>query len=518
MKYLSVLLLLIVVTRSQAQVTFNKRFQFGCSNTTMTGLEVTDSCYYITGGARDTAHCIFGSYFMKMDTLGNVLFTKIYSTPQHRLEQWHPCLQTDVDGNLIIAGEAFDSNKISSLLIKYTPQGDTLWTRRYKNQTNPQHFLRSDDMVIAPDSSYILTGQMNSDSNKGFQILNVERNGSIRWNKTIGQGHAFHGKQRLIALQDGFVVGYMQSNANLVSINYEMFCNIKKNSYTGNLMWEWQNDTSLQLRGANDLIQTKDKGWVVGTAIVKEFLNPNPHTSTYAHDSYIFKLDSARNWLWGTQLRAYSYSEYAKIMKVIEQPDSSLLAFGVTADTVIINGDTSGHYNCLVAKLSSNGDSLWSHQYHYMRQAWANHEIFDVEQTHDGGYLIAGQAKLNGQGPYQQGWLLKLDQHGCLVPGCHLPDTTTSILPITSQPQAQLKLYPNPAVDYLNVLYGNKQVGEQLTFNILDQQGRVLQSYTTRDISDKTYVFPVWELLSGWYVLEVRQDGQLVGSEVFVKE
>ncbi|MFK7797903.1 MAG: T9SS type A sorting domain-containing protein, partial [Aureispira sp.] len=169
------------------------------------------------------------------------------------------------------------------------------------------------------------------------------------------------------------------------------------------------------------------------------------------------------------------------------------------------------------AKLSADGDSLWSHRYYYLQQAWAEHEIFDVEQTHDGGYLIAGQALFSGQGPYQQGWLLKLDQHGCLVPGCHLPDTTTSILPIHAQPQAQLKLYPNPAVDYLNVWYRNKEVGEQLTFRILDAQGRVLQSHTVRDISDKTYIFPVWELLGGWYVLEVRQDGVLVGSEVFVK-
>jgi hypothetical protein len=91
------------------------------------------------------------------------------------------------------------------------------------------------------------------------------------------------------------------------------------------------------------------------------------------------------------------------------------------------------------------------------------------------------------------------------------------VLPLYAQPQAELKIYPNPAVDYLNVLYRNKQIGEELTFRILDVQGRVLQSHTARDISDKTYIFPVWELLGGWYVLEVRQDGVLVGSGVFVK-
>jgi hypothetical protein len=515
MKYVLILLLVLIITKLDAQVTFNKRLQFGCSNTTMTGLEVTDSCYYITGGARDTTHCIFGSYFMKMDTLGNILFTKLYSTPQHRLEQWHSCLRTDIDGNLIVAGEAFDSSRTSSVLIKYTPQGDTIWTRRYQDQANLQGFLRSDDMIITPDSSYILVGQSSTSYNNSFQILNVERNGRIRWNKTVGHGLNYTGEHSLVALEDGFVMGYFHTNTNLTPIYYDVFCNIKKNDYGGNLLWEWQNDTSIQLLGANDLIQTKDKGWVVGTAIGKEFLNTGGQTSRLAEQPYVFKLDSARNWLWGTPLRGISYSNHSKIMKVIEQPDSSLLAFGITTDTLTISGSFAGRRNGLVAKLSANGDSLWSHQYYYMNQAWANHEIFDVEQTHDGGYLVAGQALFTGQGPYQQGWLLKLDQHGCLVPGCHLPDTTNSILPLHAQPQAELKLYPNPAVDYLNVLYRNKQVGEKLTFWILDVQGRVLQSHTARDISDKTYIFPVWELLGGWYVLEVRQDGVLVGSAVF---
>jgi hypothetical protein len=419
---------------------------------------------------------------------------------------------------LIVGGEFFDTSQISAFIIKYTPNGDTLWLRRYPDPSNPTGvFNRTDELVIAPDSSYILAGQTNTADTNSFVVMQIERDGSIRWHKNFGYDWNYCIFHSIVPLVDGFVMGYSNTDHNKRWINYTTLCQMKKMDYSGNVLWEWQNDSSIQLLGANDLIQTKDKGWVVGTAIGKEFLNPNPNTSTLAEDCYIFKLDSARNWLWGTQIRGDSYSLYSKIMKVIEQPDSSLLTFGIIADRVVINGDTTGHYNCIITKLSANGDSLWSHRYYYIQQAWANHEIFDVEQTHDGGYLIAGQAKITGQGPYQQGWLLKLDQHGCLVPGCHLPDTTNSVLPLHAQPQAELKLYPNPAVDYLNVLYKNKQVGEKLTFRILDVQGRELQSHTARAISDKTYIFPVWELLGGWYVLEVRQDGVLVGSEVFVK-
>lgn len=519
MKYILILLLVVAVTESKAQITFNKRIKLGCGTTILTGLEVTDSCYYITGIARDTNNCALGALFYKVDSLGNELNHKIHRAGD-RLGTWTACLRTDVDGKLLVAAEVSDTGQVSAIIIKYTSDGDTLWTRRYRDQANLQGFLRSDDLVIAPDSSYILAGQTSTSYNNSFQILNIERDGRIRWSKTVGHGLNYTGQHSLVTLGDGFIVGYYHSNTNLTPIDYDVFCAIKKYDYNGNLLWKWQNDTSIQLMGANDLIQTKDKGWVIGTAIGKEFLRTGGTSSILARDNYIFKLDSARNWLWGTQLRAYSYSMRAKIMKVIEQPDSSLMTFGITTDTFPLNdtGATIVQWHAMVAKLSSDGDSLWSHQYYYAQQWGAEHEIFDVEQTHDGGYLIAGQALFSGMGPYQQGWLLKLDQHGCLVPGCHVDSSTIGILPISSRPQAELKLYPNPATDYLNVLYRNRQVGNKLTFRILDGQGRVLQTHITSDVSDMTYVFPVWELLSGWYVLEVRQDGRLVGSEVFVKE
>ncbi|MGH1334681.1 MAG: T9SS type A sorting domain-containing protein [Aureispira sp.] len=517
MKLLLSIIILLTIAKSYAQTTFNKRIQLGCGTTIFTGLEVTDSCYYITGIAQDTPNCNLGGLFYKVDTLGNALLHTI-QVVENRLDFWRSCLRTDIDGNLVVAGEVFDTTQVSALMIKYNSNGDTLWTRRYRDQANLQGFYRSDNLVITPDSSYILVGQTGNGNNNSFQILNIERDGNIRWSKTIGHGYNYNGEHSLVTLEDGFVVGYVHTNTNQVPIDYDMFCNIKKNDYNGNVLWEWQSDTSLQLEGANDLIQTKDKGWVVGTAIGKEFLTTGGTGSILVHDSYVFKLDSTRNWLWGRKLRAYSYSRYAKVMKVIEQPDSSLMTFGITTDTFPLNGTTIAQWHAMVAKLSPNGDSLWSHRYSYIDQAWAEHEISDVEQTHDGGYLIAGQAKFTGQGPYQQGWLLKLDEHGCLVPGCHIDSSRIGILPIGAQPQAELQLYPNPATDYLNVLYRNQQIGEKLTFRILDEQGRVLQSHITSDVSNKTYVFPVWELLSGWYVLEVRQDGVLVGSEVFIKQ
>ncbi|MGH1338840.1 MAG: T9SS type A sorting domain-containing protein [Aureispira sp.] len=525
MRYIILLFFLSLIATSQAQPTFNKRYQVACNESIWTGIEVTDSCYYVVGIAQDMVHCIPKGIFLKLDTFGNVLSYTMDTTLSQQYKFRRSQLVTDIDGTLLASGEVFDSNGYASILVRYNAQGTVLSTQTYKDQQAPQLYIQTEAMAIAKDSSYLLIGQTNNSYTNSYQILQIERDGTIRWNKTFGYNGNFCLSHSIVPLSDGFVVGYANTDLNQTPINYTVLCQIKKMDYNGSVLWEWQNDSSIQINGANDLIQTKDKGWVVATAIGKEILRTGGTSSVFVHDSYVFKLDSARNWLWGTPLRSHSYTEESKTIRVIELADSSLVTFGMTVDTFIINGTIIGQYDALIAKLSPSGDSLWGRRYHYFEQQWSSHEIFDVEQTPDGGFLACGEAKGTGQGVYKQGWLLKLDEHGCLVPGCHIDSSRIGILPIGAQPQAELKLYPNPATDYLNVLYRNQQIGEKLTFRILDEQGRVLKFYNTSDVSDKTYVFPVWELLSGWYVLEVRQDslsrgfgGKLIGSEVFIKQ
>jgi len=82
----------------------------------------------------------------------------------------------------------------------------------------------------------------------------------------------------------------------------------------------------------------------------------------------------------------------------------------------------------------------------------------------------------------------------------------------------KIRLLRNPANDYLKVHYQNKQTKDKLNFFVLDAMGRTLLSYEETDESDQTYIFPIQNLRSGVYFLEVRQDGELLQTEAFVKE
>ena len=96
---------------SIAQITtFNKRVQLGCGNTILTSLEVTDSCYYITGTARDSLTCQVNALFVKFDTLGNEILHKVLYDSLGIYGTWGSSLQTDIDNNLIVSTYYVDSN------------------------------------------------------------------------------------------------------------------------------------------------------------------------------------------------------------------------------------------------------------------------------------------------------------------------------------------------------------------------------------------------------------------------
>ena len=100
--------------------------------------------------------------------------------------------------------------------------------------------------------------------------------------------------------------------------------------------------------------------------------------------------------------------------------------------------------------------------------------------------------------PGQPGWLLKVDEYGCLVPDC-----------------TPLLLYPNPVSEALQV-YFSGPAGQEHHFRILDAQGREWRRFATQ-LSEVTLLMEVGELPAGVYYLQCLRDGQVVAVEGFVK-
>ncbi|MCU0345684.1 MAG: T9SS type A sorting domain-containing protein [Saprospiraceae bacterium] len=170
-----------------------------------------------------------------------------------------------------------------------------------------------------------------------------------------------------------------------------------------------------------------------------------------------------------------------------------------------------------MAKVSPSGDSIWIRKYAVLTERESEHKVYDVKETPDGGIILCGETlDWGSDATYpQQGWLLKLDWHGCLVPGCHLTDATTE----GQAPEVKLAIYPNPTTDYLNFYVASPlpPPKEGALFRIIGSDGRLVKEFEAANL-DATFIVPVWDLADGVYWLQYVHGKQVVHSEKFVKQ
>jgi len=101
-----------------------------------------------------------------------------------------------------------------------------------------------------------------------------------------------------------------------------------------------------------------------------------------------------------------------------------------------------------IMKFNSNGDSLWSRmlQHGGLDSNTFFWGIWDLEPTSDNGFVICGQQVDYGTGTNTTAWVVKLDSMGCDIPGCETVSIARALRQFSS-----LEVYPNPAIDYINI-------------------------------------------------------------------
>jgi hypothetical protein len=151
--------------------------------------------------------------------------------------------------------------------------------------------------------------------------------------------------------------------------------------------------------------------------------------------------------------------------------------------------------------------------YVFLNNQRNSHTIYDVKETKDNGFIIAGESfdRTYQDSVPQQAWLLKVDQYGCLVPGCQLVNTGE-----VSVKKPDLVIYPNPTIDYLN-FYLNTNPGQagEGQFRITDISGKQKALFDS-DSPGTTFIVPVMDYPAGTYVLQYLERGIVRTSKLFV--
>ena len=169
----------------------------------------------------------------------------------------------------------------------------------------------------------------------------------------------------------------------------------------------------------------------------------------------------------------------------------------------------------IVYKVDENLDSLWARYYGvFTDEVNAENYFYDMVEGPDSCLYLTGSAErgissgLSGLGHV---WLVKLDQHGCLEPGCHLiEDTTDNIVQIIGL-QNSLKVFPNPVRDNFTLqieLPPEFSPPSSSVIKIIDMNGREVKQIQLNNIGHQhTEQINVSELATGAYTLHWMNAG-----------
>lgn len=150
----------------------------------------------------------------------------------------------------------------------------------------------------------------------------------------------------------------------------------------GNIQWE-KNYGQLSLDAADAVVQTYDGGYIVASL------------------HYLLKLDPDGEVEWKKSLKGYDH-EIGNAYFVQQTSDGGYIAAGIFHFENIFNKDI------WILKVAQDGTKEWDKTYGESDQDQAN----SIQQTNDGGYIVAGQIDLSSSGGNVGIWILKLHPSG----------------------------------------------------------------------------------------------------------
>ncbi|WP_020534106.1 T9SS type A sorting domain-containing protein [Lewinella cohaerens] len=514
---------LFFTSHPQAQSTFSKRYHFDLNAVVLTGVEqVSDSTYLIMGIARDTIPpYLVSSISVLIDGQGNSLHENILRNPLRTVEA--VAQDKRIDDRIYKLGYSIEPGVgTKALLISYALDGEPLWEVYQQDFRDTATFFRFNDMVVSNDKIYA-TGNnsyVGEGDNWWGAVLAIYNTEGQLVGGFVYEDPLLRTWSRAIKQVDDnlLLIGGVRDNYNRTWNNYQVMSKLWAVDTLGNLLWTWQSDENELQQGIRDMALAPDGGLVIATAIGEEF-PINDEAGIVYWDHCILKLNANQEEEWRTLIGSqvsYDYNSYHRIIGLADNSGYVATGFGLQyyPDADPLTGNV-WDYGGLVSKVAANGDSLWARIIidPTVDSLSEYHECLDLIETSDGGFFVVGEAYT----PHptlasQQGWLLKLDEWGCLVPGCELVSAVTE----ADGPRFKLLLYPNPVRDQLSVYLGPGELPTGSTWTIYNTAGQLLDQHPAR-MADATYLLPVAGWQAGNYWLQLRgPTGELLAQEQFV--
>ncbi|HAD13154.1 MAG TPA: T9SS C-terminal target domain-containing protein [Saprospirales bacterium] len=279
------------------------------------------------------------------------------------------------------------------------------------------------------DGGYILGGYSKSNISDDktensigigdYWVVKLDPNGDVEWQNTIGGGS----NDELTSLQQtidgGYILGgysnsYISGDKTEHSVGYDDYWVVKLNSI-GDIQWQntiggnsYEYFTSIQ--------QTSDKGFILGGTSLSDISGDKTENNWGSIDFWVVKLDTSGAIQWQNTIGGESDD---RLHSLQQTTDGGYIIGGSSSSNNW--GDKTenriGQFDYWVVKLDAAGAIQWQNTI----GGSFNDQLYSIQQTADGGYILGGDSNSNISGDKTENslgshdfWVVKLDTDGVI--------------------------------------------------------------------------------------------------------
>lgn len=468
----------------------------------------------------DSISGYWSQVYMRIDNDGNELFRKEYEIPlEHWYSGWWSSSQELSSGDLIQPGYTTYYNGllggegVNPVLTKYNEGGDTLWRKVY-----PRERWGSGEKVIECENGDLMivgrTEHDTIDGNPQALLMRCAPDGELLWEKAYGDTVDI-GEYTASIVEIPDNGGFFLSGNWRIHPNWDAL--LMKVDAEGNELWTEHFGHPTATESAHVLGKSSDGNYYLAGSLG---LSGDQFNSD--RKARLRKFDVDGNTIWEALTGDFPVNEQNYFTAVKETLDGNVACVG------ILWNDTLGKMGAIAKFDSQTGDSLWLHTYRYATDGYSNHEIFDFTLLEDGGYAMAGHVWQSPENPFvtDDVWVVKVDEYGCLEPGCQL----TGLSDIALDMEGSMQVFPNPLPSNSNLTIHFNPNGRRLMpyadqrtqLSLYSLDGRLIhkEDLPPQGSSDD-FIHPLAQphaLSPGYYILHWSVGGTWLDAEQVVVE
>ncbi|MPM01272.1 hypothetical protein SDC9_47511 [bioreactor metagenome] len=456
------------------QTTFIRTYGDVCPDFGMSVCNNNSGGYILCGQSENYTSGAISMVAISIDSAGNQEWLQAYGGSSYDFGQ---SIDKTDDGGYILCGftSSYGAGDKDIYLVRTDSAGNQLWQKTFGGSGTEYGYC----VKKTADKGFIICGSTTSFGSGGTDamLIKTDSAGNSEWTKYFG-GTANDGVYSLAITTDGgYVLAGYTYNFGAVSGDAWVF----KTDSAGNHIWD-NTFGSTGSERAMSIIQTADENFI--------FCGYSDSYGSGSMDYYLVRLNSSGMLLQDTVFGGLSDD---KAFGIAACSDHGFILTGQTES--IGNGGT----DLYVIKTDSAFNIEWDNNY----GGYDDDQGFYIMPTADGGYITIGNtwSYCTFGFFYSDIFVVKLDSTG-------FADGISDF----SRQNSEVKIFPNPATDYISVETG--VTNENVFITISDATGRIVLEH---EFTDKTPVIKVSQLSGGLYTLNIITK-KANSSAMFVKQ